>query len=340
VALLDVVREDGGPAIAAATALYTAVIAHAPGVWRFLYSSWNRLPGMEWFRTSWMTRRFRETERTLREFEPEIVLTTHPLATAIAARIKRLGRLSPRLVAVLWDWHLQPFGCFPQVDHYLAGVPGQREGLAGMGIDPSRVTVSGLLVAPEYRAPVTAAEARARLHLPQDRLVVLVVGGGRGWGLEPLASAVARLRTPVSTVILSGSAERRAHMERMLAAKGTGAAAIRLLAFEPDPAPYYHAADLIVGKPSGLAPAQAFACGVPMLAVSPEPGHEEANLLELTRSGAVLVPRANEDLAATIERLLHDPSARQKAAAQGRKLMAMDTEAIALMVGTEPGTVE
>jgi UDP-N-acetylglucosamine:LPS N-acetylglucosamine transferase len=77
-----------------------------------------------------------------------------------------------------------------------------------------------------------------------------------------------------------------------------------------------------------------------VLAVWPEPGHEEANLAELTRSGAALVPRPNEDLAATIERLLHDPSARQKAAAQGRKLMAMDTEAIALMVGTEPGTVE
>jgi UDP-N-acetylglucosamine:LPS N-acetylglucosamine transferase len=129
-------------------------------------------------------------------------------------------------------------------------------------------------------------------------------------------------------------------MERMLAAKGSGAAAIRLLAFEPDPAPYYHAADLIVGKPSGLAPAQAFACGVPMLAVSPEPGHEEANLAELTRSGAVLVPLAGEDPAAAIERLLHDPSARQKAAAQGRKLMVLDTEAIALMVGTAPGTVE
>jgi UDP-N-acetylglucosamine:LPS N-acetylglucosamine transferase len=192
------------------------------------------------------------------------------------------------------------------------------------------VTVSGLLVAPEFRAPLPAAEARSSLQLPPDRPVVLILGGGRGWGIERLALAAARLRTPVSAVILCGSAERRAHIERKLAETGSGGAAIRLLAFEPDPAPYYHASDLIVSKPSGLSPAQAFACGKPVLAVWPEPGHEEANLAELTRSGAALVPRPNEDLAATIDRLLNDPAARQQAAAQGCKIVALDTEAIAL----------
>ena len=332
VTLLDVLQEDGGASVAAAAALYVAVIEHVPGVWRLLYSSWNRLPGMEWFRSSWMTRRFRETESALRRLDPATVLTTHPLATAIAARVKSRGSPTPRLVAVLWDWHVQPFGCFPQVDHYLVGVPRQREGLARMGIDPSRVTVSGLLVAPEYRTPVPAAEARARLQLPPDRPVVLVLGGGRGWGLKPLVRAVARLQTPVSAVVLCGSAVRCARLERMLAGSGSGAATIRLLACEADPSPYYYAADLIVSKPSGLSPAQAFACGVPMLAISPEPGHEEANLVELTQSGAVLVPRVDEDPAAAIERLLHDPAAREKAAAQGRKLAALDTEAIALAV--------
>jgi processive 1,2-diacylglycerol beta-glucosyltransferase len=325
-----VLQEDGGASVAAAAALYTTVIEHVPCVWRLLYSSWNRLPGMEWFRTSWMTRRFRETERRLRRLDPATVLTTHPLATAIAARMRSRGGLSSRLVAVLWDWHVQPFWCSPQVDRYLVSAPWQREGLAGIGIDPSRVTVSGLLVAPEFRAPLPAAEARARLKLPPDRPVVLVLGGGRGWGLERLVRAVARLRTPVWAVILCGSAERRARVERMLACNGSGAAAIRLLAFEPDPAPYYHAADLVVSKPSGLSLAQAFACGRPVLAVSPEPGHEEANLAELTREDAVLLPRPGEDLAATIERLLNHPAAREQAAAQGRKIAALDTEAIVL----------
>ena len=329
---LDALRQDSGAAVAAAAALYVAVIGHVPGVWRFVYSSWNRLPGMEGFRTSWMTRRFRETEKTLRRLDPATILTTHPLATAIGSRMKSRGRLRARLIATFSDWHVQRFWCYPQVDHYLVGAPWQREELARMGIDPRRVTVSGLLVGPEYRTPVPAAEVRARLQLPQGRPVLLVMGGGQGWGLEPLVRAVARLRTPVSAVVLCGSAERRAHMERMLAGNGSGAAAIRLLAFEPDPAPYYHAADLIVSKPSGLSSAQAFACRKPVLAVAPLPGHEEANLVELTRRGAVLVSRASEDLAETIDRLLDDPAAREQAAAQGCKIAALDTEAIALAV--------
>jgi UDP-N-acetylglucosamine:LPS N-acetylglucosamine transferase len=78
--------------------------------------------------------------------------------------------------------------------------------------------------------------------------------------------------------------------------------------------------------------AQAFTCGTPVLATAPEPGHEEANLVELTRSGAVLVPRSNEDVAATIQRLLDDPAALEQAAANARKLVALDTEAITLAV--------
>ena len=330
--LLDALQQDGGASIAMATALYTTTLKHMPGVWRFLYSSWSRLPGMESFRVSWMTHRFRETEKVLRRLDPDVVLTTHPLATAIASRMKSRGRLFPRLVTTFSDWHFQRFWCFPHVDHYLVGVPRQRADLIATGVDPGVVTVSGLLVAPGYRIHVPAAEARRRLQLPQERSVILVLGGGGGWGLEPLVRDVARMETPLCAVVLCGSAERRTQLERMLAGIRSGSAEIRLLAFEPDPAPYFHAVDLIVGKPGGISTAQAFACGTPVLAVSPLPGHEEANLAELTRNGAVLVPLANETPAAAIRRLLHCRDLLQQTVALARRLVALDTEAIALAV--------
>ena len=335
--LIDALAEDGGSSIAALTALYTTVLRRMPAAWRFLYSSWDRLPGMESFRLSWMTRRFRHTEEALLRLNPDIILTTHPLATAIASRMKSRG-LRSRLVAVFGDWHFQRFWCFPQVDQYLVSAPRQREGLIGIGVDPGRVTLSGMLVAPAYRARVPAAEARALLDLPPDRPVVLVTGGGRGWGLEALLRAIVQLPRPICTVVLCSSTERRSRLERLLARTGGGAADIRLLAFVPDPAPYYHAADLIVNKAGGISNAQAFACGTPVLAASPEPGHEEANLAELTRHGVVLVPRAGEDLTAAIDRFLDEPAALAEAAARGRLLVSIDTESIALAVlaGTAP----
>jgi processive 1,2-diacylglycerol beta-glucosyltransferase len=338
--LLDVLREDGGAAVELATALYTGVLQRAPGVWRFLYSSWNRLPGLDASRTSWMTHRFRETENAVKRFNPETVLTTHPLAGAIAARMKRRGGLYVRLVTAYWDWHFQPFCCFPEVDHYLVPVSRQREAFIAAGTPPSRVTVSGILVAPEFHVSTPPAEARAQLRLPESGPVVLVLGGGRGWGLEPLLRSIARLRTPISAVFLCGSPERRIRLERLVAGLAKGAAEIRLLGFEANPAPYYHAADLIVSKPSGLSPAQAFACGTPMLAVSPEPGHEEANLVEFTGCGAVLVPLPNEDPAAAISRLLANPAALAAAAASARKLVAINTEAVALAVLAGSAAVE
>lgn len=333
-------NEDGGATITAASALYTTTLRHMPGVWRFLYSYWSRLPGMESFRISLMTRRFRETEKTLLRLDPTTILTTHPLATAIASRMKSRGVLRARLVAAFGDWHFQPFWCFSAVDHYLVSAQAQRAGLIGMGVDPSVVTVSGMLVAPEYRACVPVAQARAYLELPQDRPVVLALGGGRGWGLEIVVSALARLRTRICAVVLCGSEQRRASLERMLSRLGNCGADIRLLPFGPDPVLYFHAADLIVNKPGGISTAQAFACGTPVLAVSPMPGHEEANLAELILGAVVLVPRAGEDLSTAIDRLLHDSDALQQTAAKARKLGALDTEGIALALLTAPAKIE
>jgi len=332
---LDLLARDPGAVVRAATALYIAVIKFAPGVWRFLYTSWNRVPGLERLRRWWMTARFRTTGREVCAWDPDVILTTHPLATAIAARIKSRGESPARLVTVLTDWHLQPFWCFPEVDHYLATVIPQREALLATGIAGVRVTVTSPLVGDAYHAQMSRAEARLRLELPEDRPMVLCMGGGRGWGLEALLRAFLRLRRPASIVMLCGSEERRGRLDRILAVEGAGRGNIRLLGFvEPEPAIYFRASDLVVSKPSGLSLSQAFVCGAPVLASAPEPGHEEANLAELIRCGAVLVPREKEDLASAMDRVLNDAEARRRVAENARALVALPSAEISLIVLT------
>jgi processive 1,2-diacylglycerol beta-glucosyltransferase len=327
---IDIVSTDPGSMVEFVRSAYRFALAHCPPAWRIGYTRWERIPGMHTLKRRGIAHYFRASREQLTRLQPAAILSTHAYATATAAWLKRESKLGSFLAVAFAGWHVQTFWCFPEVDHYLVLSGRQADVLRGMGIPADRITVCGQIVAPEFRARVPAAEARIRLGLPVDRPVVLAMGGGQGWRLERILPALARLDTPVCAVVFCGNAKRRAQMERRLAHTGSGRAEIRLQDFEPDPSPYFHAADLLVTKPGTLTIAQAFASRTPVLAFAPLPAHEEASLRELCRENAVMVPRPGEPLAEAIERVLADPLLRAETAARASRLMPEDAEEAAI----------
>jgi processive 1,2-diacylglycerol beta-glucosyltransferase len=80
--------------------------------------------------------------------------------------------------------------------------------------------------------------------------------------------------------------------------------------------------DLFIGKPGGLTSAEALACGLPMVIVSPIPGQEERNSDHLLEDGVAVkcnemttIPYKIDNLLADTERL---ETMRRKALALGR----------------------
>ena len=168
-------------------------------------------------------------------------------------------------------------------------------------------------------APGSRTEARRRLGLPEDKRIALMVAKDvrtnpyKGWrtlleALERLSAPVARELVVVAVGNVTGHEGRSA-----FSAGGCPGIGVRFVDDEATLADYYRAADVLV-HPSladsfPLAPIEAMACGVPVIA------SDAGGIPEIVVDGVtgLLVPTGSApELAAALERLLADDDSRSR----------------------------
>ena len=77
------------------------------------------------------------------------------------------------------------------------------------------------------------------------------------------------------------------------------------------------ACDLLVTKTGGVTLAEAFCCGLPVLAFDPLPGQEEGNARYVVERGAAELASSPAHLVELARELRHSPKRRQALAANG-----------------------
>ncbi len=184
-----------------------------------------------------------------------------------------------------------------------------------------RAVTTGAPIRPEIIALDRSAEsrraARESLGLPQDRVVVAVVGGSLG--AKPLNDAVAELVRRAS-----GRRDLAVHHvvgERFVdgvptARDGTDGIMYRVIGYEDRMPAVYAASDLVVARAGASTVAELSATGTPSILV-PWPGaaenHQLANARTLSDAGAAVLIEQHEltgdGLLAAIDRLAGDPAA-------------------------------
>ncbi len=158
----------------------------------------------------------RRLRRTIRDRDPDLIVSTYPGTTAVLGELRVRGRLQAPVVSAITDLAGLRFWAHPGVDlhtvTYRESIE-EVEAIAG----PGSARWAQPPTSDEFLRPVSRAEARARLELPARGKVVVVSGGG--WGIGDLTGAVeAALDVEGSTVVcLSGHSERaRRRLEQQI----------------------------------------------------------------------------------------------------------------------------
>src|SRR5439155_898195 len=138
---------------------------------------------------------------------PDAVVCTHFLPVESLSPVRGGGRCPAPLYCVITDFTAHPFWAFPHVDRYFVASARVADELAGHGVSPARIEVTGIPVDPRFTEEVGRDAARARLGLDPERPMVLVMGGGAGVGpLAELAERIVRLPgEPVAVVVCGRS---------------------------------------------------------------------------------------------------------------------------------------
>jgi processive 1,2-diacylglycerol beta-glucosyltransferase len=205
------------------------------------------------------------------------------------------------VASVVTDFEAHAMWMGESVNLYCVAAKATCARLSARGARAGSLAVTGIPISNKFAQPVNAGEVRARLGLRDDQPVVLLLGGGFGWG--PISETLAELdkiNARFQTIVVCG---RNAELRREVAAQDRKHPT-HVLGFVSNMNELMAVASLVITKPGGLTTSEALASGLPMVVINPIPGQEAANSDFLLQAGAAIKVGRIEEMSIRVGELL------------------------------------
>jgi 1,2-diacylglycerol 3-beta-galactosyltransferase len=275
-----------GPAIVRRLAsLYSPMIRRSRTAWGALYHSSNTRPTFAGIRAVFGPGVRRVVAQLLKQHDPDVVLSVHPLLNHIAHQaIRKSGRPRALMTVItdLVDFHRG--WTFSQADLVVAPTERARRVALRRRVPADRVKLLGLPVDLRFRPPAPGEKQalRRRFGLDEQRFTILIMGGAAGVG--HLAAQVRELTVephPWQLVVVCGRNEklRRRLLEHDVQ---TPMLVLGFVDYMPE---LMRACELVVTKAGPGAIAESLATGLPLVITGFLPGQETPNVDFVVESG-------------------------------------------------------
>ncbi|MBQ4495734.1 MAG: glycosyltransferase, partial [Selenomonadaceae bacterium] len=237
--------------------------------------------------------------RLLKEFQPDVVICTHPFPEAAASLWKFLHAKSARnflLATVLTDYSLHEIWIYGEVDAYFVATAEMQRELAAHCRTGQRIFATGIPIDEKFSSLTEAHDA--------TRKTILIMGGGLGLGsIEETLRELDKVQSPLKVVVVAGQNEKLlARLKRLKISH-----AVEVLGYVSDVDKLMAAADLLITKPGALTMTEAFAVGLPLILHAPIPGPEALNASYATAHGAA-IEVGDKKISAVVAELLSNPA--------------------------------
>lgn len=215
--------------------------------------------------------------RLFREQAPDVIVSVHPLITQFPLMVLKRQKMDIPFVTVVTDL-VSGYHTWYQPNTTLCLVPTDlaRQQALDLGMPPEKLEVVGQPVALKFAAGLgEKTYLRAKLDLDLDLPVVLLVGGGVGYGrLDQIARCIAQKRPPAQLVVIAG---RNEALRQRLAATAWEIPT-RVCGFVTNMPEFMGATDIFITKAGPGSISEAFIAGLPIILYGYIPGQEEGNV--------------------------------------------------------------
>jgi len=255
---------------------YLEILNKTPALWDYVYDNNVVAIAAQSIKTAVFPYYSNKLIGVLRKKNLQAVVSTHALAAMLlAGQDGAHGKAAP-LFAVLTDYYAHSYWPSKGVELYFSTGKTAEAGLKANGVDPARIITTGIPVRKEFLLQGDPGQKRKDLGLNPNLFTVLIAGGSKGLGditlsVETLKKFLGKLQL----IVMCGENRKLcAGLEK----KYAGQRHLKIVgSFVENPADYYTAADLIIGKAGGITIAETMALNRPMLLFSSLPGQEEHN---------------------------------------------------------------
>lgn len=253
--------------------------------------------------------------RVVREFRPDVVVSTYHIASQALGRLRSEGSLPVPVVTFVTTFGVHELWLHPATDGYLcispvvAGALGQRTS--------APVRCCGPVVRPAFDPSRRDGEIRPRRRA--GARIALLVAGSLGLGPVERAARLIAAAPGWRPVVVCGTNE---ELRRRLASAG-----ITALGWVDDMAALMADADVLVDNAGGLTSKEALAAGLPVVVFRPIAGHGRDDAMAMAALGVSVVVDDDRYLVPVLDRVSRPGPLREEQVRRGLDLFGGDAAA-------------
>ena len=303
--MVDIFKDYAPPPLKKMPELYPKLV-RIPRVWELGYNISDGKPQVKVLaKSAWPYVRG-SFNRIINEHPSDSIISVHPLANA--PMLNALGDNRPPFITVVTDLVSTHAAWYDKrVDLCLVPTRTAREHAIKYGLKPDQIKVFGLPVANRFCQPKgDSKQLRHQLGWPQDRMTVILVGGGEGMGpLEKIAHTIATAQLPLTLVIIAGRNNKL--KERLETLKTHWRIPTFIYGFVHNMPDFMRAADVLVTKAGPGTISEALNTGLPIIMVSYLPGQETGNISYVISKGAGVWAPHPDQVVQTLRNWIEQP---------------------------------
>lgn len=222
----------------------------------------------------------------------DYIISTHFLPSDVACALKRSGRIRSRLITVVTDFDVHQFWLGAGVDVYAVASDWTKQKLQGLGVEASRIVVSGIPTHENFFLPKDRGQLKKRIGLQEDMFTVLMATGS--FGIGPIEEIIHALKG-VQVIVVCGHNQ---SLFRRLSEKKDDW--VKVMGLVDNMHELMAVSDVMLTKPGGLSIAEALVSQLPLIFFNPIPGQEAKNVRILREHGIGASP---PDISGIVEEL-------------------------------------
>ena len=299
------------------TKAYSEMAKKAPRTWGKVYWKSQKGPLAQISTTSNKLLSIK-LNKLLKDFQPSLIISTHPFASTMCAYLKKLGKLDVKIATIITDYapHDQWIVFNKYVDYYFVSHEGMKKQLHKKGIPIEKIYATGIPLSNKFLLKYDKAKTLENFGLSPNRKTVLFFGGGE-FGLGKTQTfnvfkSFVECHENIQIVAISGKNKKMKKSFDQLIDDLDKHDCIKILEYTDRIPELMSISDLVVTKPGGLTTTESLVSGLPIVVINPIPGQEEENAAYLEKNKVAIWIRKNDNVEEILNNLFSNPDKMQE----------------------------
>ncbi len=258
------------------TEAYKELAKKAPWVWKHVYQN-SQNGALSHISNTTNRLMSHKLNSLLQEFQPDLVISTHPFATQMCAILKKREKIDCKLATILTDYHIhaQWLVLYRYVDYFFVANEQMKADMIAEGVHDEKIFVTGIPVSKRFSQTFDTNKIYTDFNLlPEKQTILFFAGGEFGLGRNTVfmvLKAIIRLFPDMQVVAIAGKNQRMKKKFEELVETTNASQRIKILDYTKQVPELMHISSVVITKPGGLTVTECLSSHLPIVIINPIP---------------------------------------------------------------------